>query len=645
MTLPSMNDSPREILRKVWGYDSFRPLQEDIITSVLSGHDTLGLMPTGGGKSITFQVPALALEGITIVVSPLISLMKDQVDNLRRRQIRAVFFHSGMSRRDITKARELLQNGRARILYTSPERLANLNFIAELRQLPVRLIVVDEAHCISQWGYDFRPSYFNISNLRKVFPTVPVMALTATATPVVARDICQRLEMRDPQCFTMSFARDNISYVVRHTEAKAHELIHILNRTSGSAIVYVRSRKKTREIAEHINLCGITATYYHAGLDYETKEERQNLWKTGGVRVMVATNAFGMGIDKPDVRIVIHHDLAPSLEEYYQEAGRAGRDGLPSFAVLLCSRHDRGVLHRHVTEAFPDRQFIAKVYERVCNYLNIEIGEGYNHVYEFDLNRFCETFGYNVRQCMAALHLLAQSGYLEYIEEAERHSRVQIEVERDELYTLTNLSENAERVLKCLLRNYTGLFVEYVFISESLISQETRLDGAQVYDALCELRRGHVLSYVPRSRTPLIYLPTSREEPRYIVIPRSVYEERKKVMTDRTEAMLSYAYTDGKCRENMLVEYFGEKPAKTCGHCDVCRSQKKSGSQVRSDHTAAIGAIETLLRQYPRGCTVDFIQHAIKLPDATIRNILHFMMAENFLRIQNGLVILSDSGS
>lgn len=628
-----------ETLRRYWGYDSFRPLQSEIVTSALSGHDTLGLMPTGGGKSITFQVPGLMMEGVTIVVTPLISLMKDQVDNLKRRRIKAVTFHSGMTRHEHTVALEKLINGGAKFLYVSPERLRNDNFLSLLRGLKVSQIVVDEAHCISQWGYDFRPAYLNIKKLRKVKPDVAILALTATATPEVARDICEQLEMRDPAVYRMSFTRDNINYIVRPAETKIYEVFHILSRTQGSSIVYVRSRKRTVEISEYLSSAGISATAYHAGLDYELKEKRQNSWQMGETRVMVATNAFGMGIDKPDVRVVIHYDMPPSLEEYYQEAGRAGRDGKRSYAVLLTSKRDQALMRRRVTESFPDREIIRKIYERICNVLNVSIGEGYGLLKEFDIEKFCDLFGYQERQCRSAIHLLQQAGYLEYMEEGDRGSRVMMTCHRDELYDLHGVSPRTERVLTGILRTYTGLFTEYVNINESSMARNLQLSEREIYESLLELGRMKILSYIPRSRIPLIYLPTSREEPRYIEIGKKIYEDRRATMSRRVEAMLSYAYDSHECRENRMIRYFGEERETGCGHCDVCRSRRDNGKVSLKE---MIGKIWAYLEEKPSGVDIRILEQEIKAPEGMIREALSYLGNEGYINTEMGIIKIKD---
>lgn len=624
----------RNILKKHWGYESFRPLQEDIIMSVLSGRDTLGLMPTGGGKSITFQVPAMALPGLTVVVTPLISLMKDQVDNLRRRRVKAVYLHSGMTARESKIAREKLVNGGAKLLYVSPERLRNQRFIQELRMTEVSLIVVDEAHCISQWGYDFRPSYLNIRSLRKIFPKVNVLALTATATPHVESDILRQLEMKNAALFRMSFSRSNLNYIVRNTETKIYEIFHILSRTEGSAIVYVRSRKRTREIAEYLSSAGISSTYYHAGLDISLKEERQNEWQRSGVRVMVATNAFGMGIDKPDVRVVIHFDMPPSLEEYYQEAGRAGRDGKKSYVVLLTSRADSGLLRRRVTETFPPREEIKLLYERVCNYLHVSMDEGYEKLAEFDVERFCEVFSYQRRMCLACLHLLGQAGYLEYLEETEHRSRVMMTCTREELYHVDSLSADADLVLTRILRLYSGLFAEYVYIDERVISRESGIDERSVYESLLELGRRKVLSYVPRSRSPYIYFPTAREDKRYVMIGKDIYEDRKKVISERTEAMIDYGFGKGKCREKILLEYFGEQDGKDCGRCDICRGRnQRSGGKEEN----RLARIVEYIRSRPGGADIRIMERDLRIVPSQLSEYLSYLCGEGFVILEDGL--------
>ncbi len=631
----------QSILKKYWGYDTFRPLQRDIIESVMSGHDTLGLMPTGGGKSLTFQVPGMAFDsGLTIVVTPLISLMKDQVDNLKRRGITAVMLNSGMTTRETRLAWERLCNGRARFLYVSPEKLRNAYFLDELRKLPVRLIVVDEAHCISQWGYDFRPSYLKIGELRKVHPNAPVLALTATATPLVADDIMHQLAFKaDGKKFKMSFSRDNISYLVRLSENKFYDIFHILSRTEGCGIVYVRSRRKTKEIAEFLSASGISADYYHAGLTYETKVERQNAWQTGAVRVMVATNAFGMGIDKPDVRIVVHADFPPSLEEYYQEAGRAGRDKKKSYAVLLVSKNDKATLRRKLKLSFPEREIIRSIYERACNFMNLAIGEGYERLIEFDFELFCETFHLQRQQVMAAFHLLSQAGYLDYIEETESSSRVMITVDREELYHIRS-SQSADRTLQCVLRQYPGLFSDYVLINEGTISRETGLDSESVYNSLLELNRLKILSYVPRRRTPFMFVPTSREESRYVNIGKKIYEDRFEVMSARIEAMIDYAYNDSGCRVSRMLEYFGEEDSCDCGKCDVCRGKRKSQSHVSKEEM--IQKVWKYMQMFPSGITQTILESNFTPDDRLAGDALRYLVEEGYAIEDHSIYRLSE---
>lgn len=561
----------KSILKQYWGYDSFRGIQEDIINSIGSGRDTLGLMPTGGGKSITFQVPALAQPGLCLVVTPLIALMKDQVRNLRDRGIKAIAVYSGMTREEIVVALENCIFGDYKFLYISPERLDTEIFQTKLKSMKVSMITVDESHCISQWGYDFRPAYLKISEIRKLLPGVPVLALTATATPEVVKDIQKRLDFREENVFRMSFERKNLAYIVRRTENKAEELLHILTSVQGSAIVYTRNRKKTKEVSQFLNEQGITATFYHAGLNNDTKDQRQKGWINGEFRVMVATNAFGMGIDKPDVRVVIHADVPNSPEEYYQEAGRAGRDGKRSYAVLLYANSDKITLKRRIAESFPPKDFILQVYDRVCNFLKVAVGDGAERLYEFSLNNFCQTFNIQPFRTVSALQILTQTGVLEFIEETDSLSRIMMLMHRDELYNLS-LDDSTDKVLQCLLRSYTGLFADYVTIHEEVLQNRLGISAQSVYEALLLLSRMHVLHYIPRKRTPYIYYPVRRVESRYIVIPRSVYEERKERMARRIEYMIDYANARS-CRSAVLLRYFDEK-ANDCDCCDNCIARR-----------------------------------------------------------------------
>ncbi len=496
--------------------------------------------------------------------------MKDQVDNLFQRGIRAVYFHSGLTRRESRLALDRCRLDKVKMAYISPERLRQKSFIEEMKQWRVSAIVVDEAHCISQWGYDFRPSYLAIKDLRQLFPDVPVLALTASATPDVVADIADKLGLRSPAVFSRSFARDNISYIVRRDEHKEGRMLKVLANTSGSAIVYVRSRRRCRELADTIKSAGISADFYHAGLSPEEKSDRQDRWKSGEVRVIVATNAFGMGIDKPDVRTVIHYDLPSSLEEYYQEAGRAGRDGLPSFAVLLVSRSDKALLSRRLGEAYPPKDYILRVYELLGNYLDVIIGGGYNKVYECDFNRFCMLFKLQPAMTRSALSILTRAGYIEYSDESLTQSRIMILVNKSEFYSLS-LDEATETVFQAILRFYPGLFADYVPISESRIAATIGVSELAVTTALVALSRMHVIHYIPRRLTPYVYYPTSRELPRYLVIPRDVYDVQRDRFEARLNAIRRFAFSDDCCRSRILLQYFGENDACDCGVCDVCR--------------------------------------------------------------------------
>lgn len=569
--------SPLEVLKRYWGYDSFRPLQPEIIGSVLSGSDTLGLLPTGGGKSLTFQVPGLMLGGITVVVSPLIALMKDQVENLQKRRIGAVWLRAGMTSREYRIAHEKLRHGRCHFLYISPERVRSESTRRLLRSLDIKLLVVDEAHCISQWGHDFRPSYLQLAEVRRIIGRkVPVLALTATATPRVVEDIRAHLLFgKDSRIFKAGFSRPNLQYVVRPTASKYAEIIHILKAVEGSAIIYVRSRARTSELAAQLSEDGISATFYHAGLDAELKNGRQQSWTAGEVRVMVATNAFGMGIDKPDVRLVIHADCPSSLEEYYQEAGRAGRDGKRAFCVLLRSRYDRATLRKRLSAAFPPKEDVLKIYERLCNYLRIAIGEGEDKLYDFDAAQFCETFDIDVHHLGHCLTILSASDLITHIDERDTRSRLAVIMEREELHHV-RLSRNADAVLQLLLRSVPGIMTEYIYISEEALSRRGSLPPSGFMEGLIELNRAGCVHYIPRRRTASITLPRRREEMRYVGITRAAYEQRQQVMKLRIEAMERYLMSPDHCREQMMLEYFGDPAARPCGRCDVCLAQRRN---------------------------------------------------------------------
>lgn len=586
-----------EILKKYWGYDSFRSIQLDIITSIGEGRDTLGLMPTGGGKSITFQVPALAKEsGVCLVVTPLLALMKDQVAGLRRKGILAHAVNSAMRRDEMLAAYDNCIYGGCRFLYVSPERLQSDLFLDKVVNMDVSMIVVDEAHCISQWGYDFRPSYLHIAELRDVLPDAPVLALTATATPKVASDIMDKLRFRKPNVFKMSFERKNISYVVRRTEAKETQTVEILRRVPGSAIIYVRNRKRTRDYAEILKRAGISADYFHAGLPVKEKDRRQEDWTSGKTRVIVCTNAFGMGIDKPDVRVVIHVDAPESLEAYFQEAGRAGRDGNRSYAVFLWSGADAANLKRNLTNTFPPLDYVVGVYNSICNANEIGLGCGSGHVVQFDIDRYCSDTRRGALQVLGSLAILERAGYLEFLPNVEFQSRVMFLIERGRLARVEEEYPHLSPVIKALLRIYTGLFMEYATINEERIGRMCELTRQEVYERLLELSRIGVLSYNPQKKASLISWLSDRVHEKYMVFPKSIYQDRFDDAKRRIDTVIRYCTADDVCRSRMLLEYFGDKSASDCGCCDVCLAKKKSYVQAAADKKVLEGSIVSRLK-------------------------------------------------
>lgn len=623
----------RKILKQYWGYDNFRGIQEDIIRSIGEGRDTLGLMPTGGGKSITFQVPALAQEGLCLVITPLIALMKDQVRNLRERGIKATAIYSGMTREEIVIALENCIFGNYKFLYVSPERLDTEIFQIKLRSMHVSLITVDESHCISQWGYDFRPAYLKIADIRQLLPGVPVIALTATATPEVVSDIQQRLQFRQENVFRMSFERKNLAYVVRHTEDKESELLHILQRVDGSGIVYTRNRKKTKEISLFLNRNHITATFYHAGLNDETKDSRQKAWLKGEFRVMVATNAFGMGIDKPDVRVVIHADVPDSPEAYFQEAGRAGRDGMKAYAVLLFCARDKITLKQRVSDTFPEKSYIRKIYEDINFYYQMAMGDGRGCTFAFNIDEFCRNFKHFPVQTDSALKILTRAGYLEYTDEQDNASRIMFTITKEELYRIREQSEDTEKLLRILLRSYTGLFTDYAYISEDNLSTRSGLSKQQIYETLLSLSRQHILHYIPAKKTPYIIYTRERQETERVYLSKEVYEDRKESYVERINAMIEYAESENRCRSRILLRYFGEKNEHNCGQCDVCLQQHQSG--LKSGEFEAISQqLQALLKENP--LSLQEIKDKMQVPENHLMKVVSYLVSEEIIRQENG---------
>ncbi|EID32246.1 ATP-dependent DNA helicase, RecQ family [Prevotella sp. oral taxon 306 str. F0472] len=561
-----------DILHKYWGYPDFRGIQREIIESIGAGKDTLGLMPTGGGKSLTFQVPALAQDGVCIVITPLIALMKDQVEHLRHKGIAAAAIYSGMSRDAIVTTLENCIFGGVKLLYISPERISSDLFQIKLKHMKVSFITVDEAHCISQWGYDFRPSYLQIAVIRKLVPNVPILALTATATPDVIDDIQERLGFTEKNVFRMSFERKNLVYVVRQAEDKEAEMVHILQSIPKTAIVYCRSRKRTKEIAQLLMQYGISATWYHAGLEPAVKDQRQSEWQHDKVRVIVATNAFGMGIDKADVRVVIHMDCPSSLEAYFQEAGRAGRDGQKAYAVLLYNGHDNRTLQKRVEDTFPPKEYVQQVYEHLAYFYQIGVNSGEGCTFEFPIDKFCATFKHFPIRANAALILLQRAGYIDYEPNPDNNARVRFLLRRDDLYRLDSLSEKENDVVISLLRNYGGLFTDYGYVDESYIAQEAGLDRNQTYMVLINLSKKRIIDFIPRKSIPLISYKRDRVDGSDVILDKSVYEERKEQFQKSINSVINYAQNNRVCRSRQLLYYFGEKKSVDCEQCDVCLS-------------------------------------------------------------------------
>ena len=643
-----MNDKYQSILRKYWGYDDFRGIQHDIIESIGAGHDTLGLMPTGGGKSITFQVPAMAMEGVCIVITPLIALMKDQVHHLRQIGIQAAAIYSGMQHGSILQTLENCVLGSTKLLYVSPERLSSNLFQTKLRHMQVSFITVDEAHCISQWGYDFRPSYLEIANIRELLPDVPVLALTATATPQVVDDIQDKLTIKNSatgttissgfNVFRMSFERKNLSYLVKHSDDKHYDLIRLLEQAQGSAIVYVRSRRHAREISEHLCEAGLSATFYHAGLDHADKDKRQRDWQHDRVRIMVATNAFGMGIDKPDVRLVIHYDCPDSIEAYFQEAGRAGRDGKPAQAILLYNNSDNAKLQKRINDTYPPKNDIRQIYEHLAYYYQIATGDGYGVAHEFNIEEFCIRFRHFPIQVNSALQILERAGYIEYDEEADNEARVKFLIGRDDLYRLEHVTPDEDKVIVCLLRNYGGLFADYGYIDESMVAQQAGITQPQCYDILKSLSQRHLISFIPRKQVPFIRYCQRREDAEHIVLPASIYEDRKEQYTIRIQAMLKYAKETDCCRSRMLLEYFGEKSAKDCGQCDVCLNYQGKTVTKAGQHSAK-EQILSLLADHQHHHITEILR--LPLPTEEIDAALNSLVSEEQIKLHDGYLQLA----
>lgn len=626
-------------LQKYWGYADFRGIQRDIIESIASGKDTLGLMPTGGGKSITFQVPALTMPGVCIVITPLIALMRDQVEHLRKKGILAASIYSGMSRKEIIKTLENCIFGGVKILYVSPERLSSELFQSKLRHIEVSFITVDEAHCISQWGYDFRPSYLAIAAIRQQKPDVAILALTATATPHVIDDIQEQLQFKEKRVFRMSFERKNLAYIVREATDKLTQLVHILSSVEGASIVYVRSRKHAKEISEYLNQHGFSATFYHAGLEPAIKNQRQTDWQTDQVRIIVATNAFGMGIDKPDVRLVIHIDCPDSIEAYFQEAGRAGRDGKKAYAVLLWNDSDKRKLNKRIADNFPPKDYIREVYDHLAYYYQLGTGSGMGHTFVFQIDKFSRYFKHFPVHADSALRLLERSGYIHYEMEPDAKARLKFNLNRNELYRLEEGSSQERAIIEALLRHYGGLFTDFVYIDESMVAMEAGTETHQVYVTLKNLSRKNIVTFIPQRKTPLITYLQDRVEGTKVVIPQEVYEERKEQFTRRIEAIIAYATNDDICRSRQLLRYFGEERSTDCEQCDVCLYHDSRHVNKETAEVIRTQILQLLSDKQKHHITE---LHQLRMPKETLDMTLEYLINEEEIYLDGSFIFIAD---
>ena len=583
-----------EVLNRHWGYKEFRPGQKAIIDAVVNRHDTLALMPTGGGKSLTYQVPTLATDGLCIVITPLIALMKDQVDRLRQMGIAATAIHSGMSYSQIDIALDNCVYGDMKFLYIAPERLATEAFRMRVQRMNVTLLAVDEAHCISQWGYDFRPSYLRIKEVRKLLPDVPILALTASATQMVAEDIMRQLEFDKPNIIRSSFARANLSFAVRHTDDKNEQLLRVVNNVDGSGIIYMQSREGCEQLAEVLQQQGISASYYHAGLPHAERTMRQEEWTSGKVRIMVATNAFGMGIDKADVRFVVHYSMCDSLENYYQEAGRAGRDGKRSYAVLLAASDDNSKIAKHFEAEFPPLDDIKSIYEKICNFLQVPIGDGLYSSFIFNIHEFCireRLFGGKVR---AALKLLQQNGYMTLTEEFENPAKILFCISRDDLYKIRIDRQDLDHIIRTILRMYNGVFTEFRSINEQDIAASSGYTVEKVKELLKRMWQMRIIRYIPSNSSPMIFFDEERLPTKDIYISPDTYLHRKRLINERFENMVIYASNQTECRSVVIQRYFGDLDAQPCGICDICLAKRK---RTKNDAKTLCTTILKLLSQ------------------------------------------------